>query len=122
MKRQLSGSTPVGPYSPGIVSEGRHVWVSGQGPLRDGEVVDGTIEEQTELTLRNVAAILESAGAGLDDVVRCGVYLADLADFEAMNSVYERFFSEPRPARTTVGAALLGIRVEIDCVAVLGAG
>ena len=121
MKRALTGSTPIGPYSPGIVSEGPLVWVSGQGPLRDGEIVPGEIEEQTELTLQNLAAVLASAGASLDDVVRCGVYLADLGDFERMNSVYERFFTEPRPVRTTIGATLLGIKVEIDCVAVLPA-
>lgn len=119
MRRALEGSAPVGPYSPGIIAEGRFVWVSGQGPLRDGEIVSGSIEEETARTLENIAAVLASAGASLEDVVRCGVYLADLGDFERMNSVYERFFSEPRPARTTIGAALMGIKVEIECVAAL---
>ena len=102
-----------------MIAEGRFVYVSGQGPVRDGEVVQGTIEEQTALVLENLAAVLAEAGASLADVVRCGVFLADLDDFEAMNEVYARAFGEPLPARTTVGAALPRIKVEIDCVAVL---
>jgi 2-iminobutanoate/2-iminopropanoate deaminase len=121
MKRALSGTTPGGAYSPGIVAEGRVIYVSGQGPLRDGEVVAGTIEEQTELVLENLAKVLAQAGASLADVVRCGVFLADLDDFAAMNEVYARAFPEPLPARTTVGANLPEIKVEIDCVAVLAA-
>jgi 2-iminobutanoate/2-iminopropanoate deaminase len=109
-----------GPFSPGIAAEGRFVFVSGQGAVRDGQRVVGTIEDETRLTLDNVAHVLEAAGASLDDVVRCNVYLADLADAPAMNSVYESVFQDPRPARTTVGAALLGdMKIEIDCIAVL---
>jgi 2-iminobutanoate/2-iminopropanoate deaminase len=119
MREPVSGATPAGPYTPGIVASGRQLYVSGQGPLRDGRVVEGTIEEQTRLTLENVGVVLRNAGASFDDVVRVGVYLADLDDFAAMNAVYEQFFTQPRPARTTVGAALLGIKVEIDCIAVL---
>jgi 2-iminobutanoate/2-iminopropanoate deaminase len=118
-KRVVSGTQPAGAYSPGVIAEGRFVYVSGQGPLRDGEVVSGTIEEETELVLENVASVLAEAGASLADVIRCGVFLADLDDFAAMNEVYGRTFPEPLPARTTVGAQLPGIKVEIDCVAVL---
>jgi 2-iminobutanoate/2-iminopropanoate deaminase len=121
-KRAVSGTQPAGAYSPGVIAEGRFVYVSGQGPLRDGEVVSGTIEEETELVLENVASVLAEAGASLADVVRCGVFLADLDDFSAMNEVYGRTFPEPLPARTTVGAQLPGIKVEIDCVAVLPTG
>ncbi len=72
--------------------------------------------------LENLATVLAQAGASLADVVRCGVYLADLGDFAAMNAVYARTFPDPKPARTTVGAALVaGFKVEIDCVAVLPA-
>jgi 2-iminobutanoate/2-iminopropanoate deaminase len=110
----------MGAYSPGIVAEGRFVYVSGQGPIDDGVTTPGTIEEETRLTLENVMRVLASAGAGPADVVRCGVYLADISDFAAMNAVYERYFPDPRPARTTIGAALAGgIKVEIDCVAVV---
>lgn len=116
----VEGTTPMGAYSPGILAEGRLVYVSGQGPFRDGKVMLGTIAEETELTLANVMRVLAAAGTDASHVVRCGVYLADIADFDAMNAVYARHFPDPRPARTTVGAALAGgIKVEIDCVAVV---
>jgi 2-iminobutanoate/2-iminopropanoate deaminase len=119
MRKAITGTTPAGPYSPGIVAEGRFLFVSGQGPLVDGQVVAGTIEEETELTLYNVGIVLERAGATFADVVRCGVFLTDLDNFARMNAVYERVFPEPRPARTTVGTALIGMKVEIDCIALL---
>jgi 2-iminobutanoate/2-iminopropanoate deaminase len=119
MKRAVEGTTPAGAYSPGVIAEGRFLYVSGQGPLRDGAVVKGTIEEETQLVMENLGAVLGAAGATYADVVRCGVFLADLDDFAAMNTVYASFFDEPLPARTTVGAHLPGIKVEIDCVAVL---
>lgn len=118
-KRAIAGSTPAGAYSPGIVAEGRFVYVSGQGPTRDGVITGATTGEQTRIVLDNLAAVLAEAGATLADVVRCGVFLADIADFAEMNAVYAEVFPEPLPARTTVGAALLGMKVEIDCVAVL---
>ena len=118
-KRAVGGSSPGGAYSPGIVAEGRFVYVSGQGPTRDGVIVGETTGEQTKIVLDNLAAVLAEAGAGLADVVRCGVFLADISDFDEMNAVYAEVFPEPLPARTTVGASLTGIRVEIDCVAVL---
>lgn len=121
MKQGVQGTTPAGAYSPGVIAEGRFVYVSGQGPLRDGELVTGAISEQTRAVMENLGAVLAEAGASYDDVVRCGVFLADLDDFEAMNAVYATYFSEPLPARTTVGAHLPGIKVEIDCIAVLSA-
>jgi 2-iminobutanoate/2-iminopropanoate deaminase len=120
-KQAVGGSQPAGAYSPGIIAEGRFLYVSGQAPLRDGVVVGDTIEEQTRVALANLTAVLESAGASLADVVRCGVFLADMDDFGAMNEVYSETFPRPLPARTTVGAALAGFLVEIDCVAVLPA-
>ncbi len=121
-KRAVGGSRPSGAYSAGIVAEGRFIYVSGQGPIRDGVVIGEFAAEQTRVTLDNLAAVLAEAGASLADVVRCGVFLADMADFDAMNQVYADTFPRPLPARTTVGAALAGILVEIDCVAVLPAG
>ena len=118
-KLAVGGTTPGGAYSPGIVAEGRFVYVSGQAPMRDGVIVGETVGEQTKVVLENLAAVLAEAGASLGDVVRCGVFLADIADFAEMNAVYAEVFPEPLPARTTVGAALTGIKVEIDCVAVL---
>jgi len=120
-KRAVGGTQPAGAYSPGIVAEGRFLYVSGQGPVRDGVVTGDTIEEQTTVVLGNIAAVLAAAGATLADVVRCGVFLADMADFAGMNAVYGEIFPAPLPARTTVGATLPGILVEIDCVAVLPA-
>ena len=120
-KQPVGGSQPAASYSPGIVAEGRFVYVSGQGPFRDGELAGDGIEEQTRITLANLAAVLGSAGASLADVVRCGVFLADVRDFAAMDQVYADTFPRPLPARTTVGATfpLAGMLVEIDCVAVL---
>lgn len=120
-KQPVGGSAPAGSYSAGIIAEGRFVYVSGQGPLRNGALAGTSIEEQTRVTLGNVAAVLESAGSSLADVVRCGVFLADVRDFAAMDKVYADMFPQPLPARTTVGAAfpLPGMLVEIDCVAVL---
>jgi reactive intermediate/imine deaminase len=120
-KQPVAGSRPAGAYSPGIIAEGRFLYVSGQGPLRDGAVVGETAAEQTRITLENLGAVLAAAGAGPADVVRCGVFLADMADFAEMNRAYAEFFADPLPARTTVGAALAGFKVEIDCVAVLPA-
>ena len=121
-KRAVGGTKPGGAYSPGIVAEGRFVYVSGQGPMRNGVIVGETTGEQTKVVLENLAAVLAEAGASLADVVRCGVFLADIADFAEMNAVYAEVFPEPLPARTTVGAALTRMKVEIDCVAVLPSG
>ena len=113
---------PVGPYSPGVIV-GNLVFVSGQAgrdPLTGHLAED--VEAQTEQTLRNVAAILEAAGSSLGHVVRCGVFLVDMTEFEKMNGVYSRMFGDHRPARTTVGVASLpgpGLRVEIDAVGVV---
>jgi 2-iminobutanoate/2-iminopropanoate deaminase len=105
-----------------VIAEGRFVFVAGQASLRDGAVVSGTIEEETRAALANLAVVLAEAGAGLEDVVRVGVYLADIEDFAAMNAVYAEVMPAPLPARTTIGASLPGIKVEIDCVAVLPEG
>ncbi len=116
-RRAVGGSTPVGPYSPGIIAEGSLLFVAGQIAARDGEFAGGTLAEQAELALNNLAAVVAAAGATLDDVVRCGVFLADLADGPAFNEIYAARFAEPRPARATVEAKLpLGALVEVDCV------
>jgi 2-iminobutanoate/2-iminopropanoate deaminase len=114
-------ATALGPYSPAVVAEGRFVYVSGQGPLCDDGYTPDTVAAETRLVLENLFRILAAAGAGPADVVRCGVYLADIAGFDEMNAVYAEAFPAPRPARTTIQVAALpgGIKVEIDCVAVL---
>jgi 2-iminobutanoate/2-iminopropanoate deaminase len=112
---------PVGPYSPGMGFE-RLVFVSGQGATdpATGQLVGADTAAQTEQCLKNVQAILEAAGSSLKHVLRCGVFLIDMNDFQQMNTVYARMFGEHRPARTTIQAAGLpgeGLRVEIDCIA-----
>jgi 2-iminobutanoate/2-iminopropanoate deaminase len=118
-KRAVGGTRPGGAYSPGIIAEGRFVYVAGQVPMRDGVLTGESTGEQTKVVIENLAAVLADAGASLADVVRCGVFLADMADFAEMNDVYAEMFPHPLPARTTVGTILLGFKVEIDCVAVL---
>lgn len=114
---------PVGPYSPAMILD-RLIFVSGQGAIdpATGRLVAADIEAQTEQCLRNVAAILEAAGSSLQHVLRCGVFLIDMGEFQKMNGVYQRMFGGHRPARTTIQAAGLpgeGLRVEIDAVAYL---
>ena len=114
--------TSTGPYSPGLVI-GDTVYVAGQGPLdpKTGAIIGTTIEEQTELTLKNVRRILEAAGCAMDDCVKTTVHLLNIGDFERFNAVYRTFFTKPYPARTTVQSVLWhGILVEIDAVAVRG--
>ena len=102
-----------------VVADGRFVFVSGQSPTRDGTLVDGTIREQTEVVLENLAMILHSAGARLDDVVRCGVFLADLDSLPQFDEAYTGAFGAHLPARTTVGVALPGYGVQVDCIAMV---
>ena len=113
----------IGPYSQ-AVRAGNLIFASGQIPTdpATGEFVAGGISEQTEQVLRNLSAVLEAAGAGLNQVVKTTVFLADMSDFAAMNEVYARFFSKEPPARATVAAAGLprNARVEIDAVAIVG--
>jgi 2-iminobutanoate/2-iminopropanoate deaminase len=113
----------IGPYSQ-AVRVGGFVFASGQIPIdpATGEFVAGGVAEQTDQVLRNISAVLEAAGAGLDRVVKTTVFLADMNDFTAMNEVYGRFFSEQPPARATVQAARLprDARVEIDAIALIG--
>ena len=116
--RTSQGPQPRGPYSQAIVADG-FVFVAGQGPVnpKTNELELGDVGSQTRRTLENIRAILEAAGSSLRDVVRVGVFLADIKDFDAMNAVYGEFFPQDQPTRTTVGAQLPRIKVEIDCIA-----
>jgi 2-iminobutanoate/2-iminopropanoate deaminase len=112
---------PAGPYSPGVIFE-RLIFVAGQGATdpSTGKLAGPDVESQTEQVLKNIASILEAAGSSLNHVLRCGVFLTDIAEFPKMNAVYSRMFGENRPARTTVQVAALpapGLRVEIDAIA-----
>ena len=110
---------PAGPYSHAVVANG-FVYVSGQGPVNPetGSVPDG-FEDQVRQTFENLRTILEAAGSGLGDVVKVNAYVTDLTRFARFNEVYREFFSQDPPARTTVGADLLGILVEVDCVGIV---
>jgi 2-iminobutanoate/2-iminopropanoate deaminase len=109
---------PRGVYSPAVVADG-FVFVSGQGAVNPetNELELGDIHAETRRTLRNIEIILTAAGSSLQDIVRIGVFLADINDFAAMNEVFKEFFPENPPARTTVGCQLPRIKIEIDCIA-----
>lgn len=109
---------PSAPYS-SVVVDGDLVYTAGQVAFDEqGELVAGGIEEQARRALANLAACLAAAGAGLADVLKVNVYLADLGDFPGFNAVYADVFPQPYPARTTVGVTLpAGLLVEIEAVA-----
>jgi 2-iminobutanoate/2-iminopropanoate deaminase len=109
---------PKAPYSP-AVRAGDFIYVSGQVPRdpRNGELVGDDVATQTRQTLSNLQRVLELAGASMADVVSVTVYLAHADDWAAMNEVYSKVFHQPFPSRTTVGAELRGILVEISAVA-----
>src|SRR5512139_1670336 len=113
----------IGPYSQ-AVTHGDLVFTAGQIALDPAtmEVVQGDVAEQTRQVFANLAAVLEAAGSGLGRVLKTTVFLADMADFAAMNDVYASAFGDHRPARSTVAAAGLprNVRVEIEVVAVRG--
>ncbi len=110
---------PVGPYSHAVVANG-FVYVSGQGPVNpETKSAPDGFEDQVRQTFENLRTILEAAGSGLGDVVKVNAYVTDLTRFARFNEVYREFFPQDPPARTTVGADLLGILVEVDCVAIV---
>ena len=111
----------IGPYSQAIDSGAGLVFVSGQLPIdpATGAFPEGGVKEQTRQSLLNAGAILSSAGLSLANVVKTTVFLADMADFAAMNEVYASFFAAPFPARSAVAVKTLpkGALVEIECIA-----
>ncbi len=112
----------VGPYSQ-AVRAGSFLFISGQIPIdpATGQLVAGDITAQTRRVMQNIGEILKAAGASFDQVVRTTVYLADLAEFPAMNDAYAPFFSSPAPARSTLQAARLprDAKLEVDVIALL---
>lgn len=110
----------IGPYSQAIEVNGL-VFASGQIPLdpETGNVVEGGIKEQTRQALENASNVMQAAGLSLADVVKTTVFMADMADFAAMNEVYSTFFNEPYPARSAVAVKALpkGVLVEVECIA-----
>jgi 2-iminobutanoate/2-iminopropanoate deaminase len=112
----------IGPYSQAIIANGL-LFASGQVPIdpATGEIIQGSIGEQTERVFKNLKAVLEAAGTSLEKVVKTTVFLADLTDFAEMNTTYGKFFGDTPPARSTVEVSRLpkDARVEIDLIALL---
>lgn len=114
------GAVAVGPYSH-AVEMGEYIFLSGQTPIdsNTGKLAEGGVAAQTEQCFKNLFRVLEAAGLTPDDVAKVNVYLTDMGDFAEMNSVYQKQFSTPYPARTTIGVAALplGARIEIEMIA-----
>ncbi len=114
-----SAPAAIGPYSQAIAVDG-FVFTSGQLGMdaTSGQLLDG-IEAQTERAMRNLLAVLDAAGLSAADIVKTTIFLADLADFQAVNAIYAGFVADPPPARSTVQVAALprGARIEIEAVA-----
>ena len=116
-------SKPVGPYTP-ILRAGEWLVVSGQVGLADGKLVSGGLEGELRQAIANLRGLLESAGAGLSDVVKTTVFLRHMSDYAVMNEVYVECFGDHRPARSAIGVAELplGALVEVEAWARVGAG
>ncbi len=110
----------IGPYSQAVAAGGM-VFLSGQVGLdpKTGEIVAGGLEAEARRAFSNLAAVAEAAGSSLASAVRVTIYLADLGQFAAANRIMQEYFSEPFPARVTIGAAALprGAAIEVDCIA-----
>ena len=112
----------IGPYSQATLHNGT-MYVSGQIPLdpKSGELVSGTIEEETHQVMKNLLAILQEAGMGFDNVLKCSIFVKDLSNFGKINEVYGSYFTSNPPARETVEVSRLpkDVNVEISCIAAL---
>jgi 2-iminobutanoate/2-iminopropanoate deaminase len=117
MKELATDAAPpsIGPFSQGIVS-GDRIYVSGQGPVdpNSGDVIEGTPGEQTDLTLDNVAAVLEVADASLADVVKSTIFVKDMRYYDEVNEAYEARMSAPYPARSAVEVVKLPVDIDVE--------
>lgn len=123
MKEQVATNDApqaIGPYSQAIKANG-FVFASGQIALdpRTGQVVEGSIKEQTQRVMRNIEAVLQAAGSSFEQVIKTTVFLADMGEFAEMNEVYGQYFPAPPPARSTVQVSRLprDVKVEIEIIA-----
>ncbi|WP_425392815.1 RidA family protein [Ekhidna sp.] len=123
MKQIINSSkapAPIGPYSQAVKS-GNTLYVSGQIPIdqESGNLVEGTIEEETEQVMKNIGYILEEAGITFQNVLKCSIFVASMDDFARINEVYGKYFATNPPARETVEVSKLpkGVNVEISCIA-----
>jgi 2-iminobutanoate/2-iminopropanoate deaminase len=114
---------PIGPYSQAVIANGV-VYVSGQIPIDQakGDLVLGTIEEETEQVMKNLGYILETAGSGFDKVLKCSIFIKNMGDFAKINAVYGTRFPSNPPARETVQVSELpkNVNIEISCIALVG--
>ncbi|MEQ8906204.1 RidA family protein [Ekhidna sp.] len=111
---------PIGPYSQAIKSRNT-LYVSGQIPIEQstGNLIDSSIEDETEQVMKNLSYILEEAGLTFEHVLKCSIFVSDMGNFARINEVYGRYFQENPPARETVEVSGLpkGVNVEISCIA-----
>lgn len=125
MKKIIESSqapAPIGPYSQAVEANGV-LYVSGQIPIdqSSGDLVSGTIEEETEQAMKNLGYILDEAGSSFEKVLKCSIFIKDMGDFSKINSVYGTRFQNNPPARETVQVSELpkGVNVEISCIALI---
>lgn len=125
MKKIIESSkapAPIGPYSQAVLANGV-LYVSGQIPIDQstGELISGSIEQETEQVMKNLAFILEEAGTSFVNVVKCSIFIKNMDDFSKINAVYGTRFSDNPPARETVQVSELpkGVNVEISCIALV---
>ncbi|GAB5418951.1 MAG: RidA family protein [Crocinitomicaceae bacterium] len=119
---QIPGApAPIGPYSQAILKYDT-LYVSGQIPLDpiSGSLIDSSVSAAAEQVMKNIEALLSEANMNFDDVVKCSIFLKDLNDFDAVNTIYAKFFRSEPPARETVQVARLpkDVSVEISCIAI----
>ena len=116
----LKAPAPIGPYSQAIKSRNT-LYVSGQIPIEQstGNLIDSSIEDETEQVMKNLSYILEEAGLTFEHVLKCSIFVSDMGNFARINEVYGRYFQENPPARETVEVSGLpkGVNVEISCIA-----
>jgi len=125
MKKIIESSLapePIGPYSQAVNANGT-LYVSGQIPIdrSTGNLISGSIEEETEQVMKNLDFILQEAGSGFDKVIKCSIFIKDMGDFTKINSVFGSRFPTDPPARETVEVSALpkGVNVEISCIALV---
>lgn len=111
---------PIGPYSQAVLANGT-LYVSGQIALKDGNLMNESIEAETEQVMENLKAVLEEANMNFDNIVKCSIFIKDMNNFGTINEVYGKYFGEKPPARETVEVARLpkDVNVEISCIAVV---
>jgi len=124
MKQKINSNNapkPIGPYSQAI-KNGNMIFISGQIAIdpKNNDIISGNIIDETEMVLNNLIHILEECNCTLDNVVKCSIFLSNMALFKSVNQVYGKYFKEPYPARETIEAKLpRNVNVEISAIAII---